>query len=104
MAARMRLWAAVLAAATLIVGFIAANATGNRAFGGGVLIVGGALCAYMWWRLAGPWRALACVVIAGIAFAVSHPLGALITSWGSVVAVSAVTAALAYALTAPRDR
>ena len=100
----MRRGAALLAAATLILGFIAANATGNRALGGVVLIVGGAVCAYLWWRLAGIWRAIACVAVAGVAFAISHPLGAVITSWGSVIAVSAVTAGVAYALTAPRER
>ena len=100
----MRRGAALLAAATLILGFIAANATGNRALGGVVLIVGGAVCAYLWWRLAGIWRAIACVAVAGVAFAISHPLGDVITSWGSVIAVSAVTAGVAYALTAPRER
>ena len=100
----MRLGAALLAAATLILGFIAANATGNRALGAVVLIIGGALCAYLWWKLAGPWRALACVAVAGVAFAVSHPLGAIITSWGSVILVSAVTGAAAYLITRPATR
>ena len=96
--------AAVLAALTLIVGFAAASLTGNRAFGGAILIIGGIACAYLWWRLAGPWRALACVAIAAVAFVISHPLGAIITSWGAVLLVSVVTAAAAYALTAPRER
>lgn len=95
----MRLAAAILAAATLILGFAAASLTGNRALGGVVLVAGGAICAWMWWRVAGPWRALACVAIAGVAFAVSHPLGHIITAWGSVIVVSAVTAVSAYALT-----
>ena len=99
-----RLGAALLAAATLIVGFAAASLTGNRALGGAILIVGGLSCAYLWWRLAGAWRAMACVLIAGAAFVVSHPLGAVITSWGAVLLVSAITAACAYALTAPRER
>ena len=99
-----RLGAALLAAATLILGFIAANATGNRALGGVVLIVGGAVCAYLWWKLAGVWRAIACVAVAGIAFAVSHPLGALITSWGSVLLVSVITGGAAYLITRPADR
>ena len=98
----MRTRAALLAAATLIVGFAVASLTGNRALGGIVLIAGGIACAYLWWRLAGPWRAAACVAIAGVAFVVSHPLGAILTSWGSVVLVSAVTAGATYALTRSR--
>ena len=97
-----RLTAALLAAVTLIVGFAVASLTGNRALGGIVLVIGGAACAWMWWRIAGPLRALICVAIAGVAFVVSHPLGAILTSWGAVLLVSAVTAAAAYALTGPR--
>lgn len=96
-----RLVAALLAAATLILGFAVASWTGNRALGGIVLIVGGAVCAVMWWRLAGPVRAISAVAVAGVAFVVSHPLGAVLTSWGAVLLVSAITAAAAYALTRP---
>ena len=94
-----RLVAALLAALTLIIGFAVASLTGNRALGGIVLVIGGAVCAWLWWRLAGPWRAAICVAIAGIAFVVSHPLGALLTSWGAVVLVSVATAGATYALT-----
>ena len=97
-----RLVAALLAALTLIIGFAVASLTGNRALGGIVLVIGGAVCAWLWWRLAGPWRAAICVAIAGVAFVVSHPLGALLSSWGSVVLVSAVTAGATYALTLSR--
>ena len=97
-----RLTAALLAALTLIIGFAAASLTGNRALGGVVLLVGGAVCAWLWWRLAGPWRAAICVAIAGVAFVVSHPLGAILTSWGAVVVVSVVTAGATYALTRSR--
>lgn len=97
-----RLTAALLAALTLIAGFAVASLTGNRALGGVVLVIGGAACAWLWWRLAGPWRAAICVAIAGLAFVVSHPLGAILTSWGAVLLVSAVTAASTYAVTRPR--
>jgi hypothetical protein len=97
-----RLTAALLSAVTLMAGFAVASLTGNRALGGIVLVIGGAVCAWMWWRIAGPLRALICVAIAGVAFVVSHPLGAILTSWGAVLLVSAVTAAAAYALTGPR--
>ena len=97
-----RLTAALLSAVTLMAGFAVASLTGNRALGGIVLVIGGAVCAWTWWRLVGPLRALICVAIAGVAFVVSHPLGAILTSWGAVLLVSAVTAAAAYALTGPR--
>ena len=97
----LRLTAALLAAATLIVGFAVASLTGNRALGGVVLIAGGAVCALVWWRLAGPLRALAAVAVAGVAFVVSHPLGAVMTSWGAVLLVSVLTAIAAYYITPP---
>jgi len=96
-----RLGAALLAAATLIVGFAVASLTGNRALGGAVLVIGGLACAWLWWRIAGPLRALIAVAIAAVAFVVSHPLGAVITSWGAVLLVSAVTAVAAYYITPP---
>jgi hypothetical protein len=97
----LRVTAALLAAATLIVGFAVASLTGNRALGGVVLIAGGAVCALMWWRLAGPLRAIAAVAVAGVAFVVSHPLGAVMTSWGAVLLVSVLTAIAAYYITPP---
>lgn len=97
----LRLTAALLAAATLIVGFAVASLTGNRALGGVVLIAGGAVCALMWWRLSGPLRAIAAVAVAGVAFVVSHPLGAVMTSWGAVLLVSVLTAIAAYYITPP---
>ena len=97
----LRLTAALLAAATLIVGFAVASLTGNRALGGVVLIAGGAGCALVWWRLAGPLRAIAAVAVAGVAFVVSHPLGAVMTSWGAVLLVSVLTAIAAYYITPP---
>lgn len=97
-----RITAAALAATTLIVGFAVASISGNRALGGLVLVVGAITCAIMWWRIAGPLRALIAVVIAAVAFAVSHPLGAMITSWGAVILVSAITAVAAYVVATPR--
>ena len=96
-----RLGAALLAAATLMVGFAVASISGNRALGGAVLIIGGLACAWTWWRIAGPLRALIAVGIAAFAFVVSHPLGAVITSWGAVLLVSAITAVAAYYITPP---
>lgn len=94
--------ASLLAALTLILGFAVASLTGSRTAGGIVLVIGAFYCTWMWWRMAGPWRALACVGIAGIAFLVSHPLGAVITSWGAVLLVAAITAGATYVITRPR--
>lgn len=95
---------AALAALSLILGFAVASLTGNRPLGGLVLVIGGAACAWSWWRLSSAWRALACVAVAAVAFIVSHPLGQVITSWGSVLLVAAITAVATYAITPPRSQ
>jgi len=99
-----RIGTALVAAVGLILGFAVASLTGNRTLGGIVLVIGASYCVWMWWRMAGPWRALICLAIAAVAFMVSHPLGAVLTSWGAVLLVSAITAGAAYALTPPRSR
>lgn len=98
----MRLQTAVVAAATLVVGFAVASVTGNRALGGVVLVVGAAWCLWRWWSYAGPLRALAAVAVGGVAFVVSHPLGRVLGAWPAVLIVAAVGAVVAYALTPPR--
>ncbi len=92
----------VVGAVSLLVGFGVAQLTGNRPLGGIVLLLGGAWCAWQWWRTAGPWRTVIAVLIFGIAFVVSHPLGNAIGAWPSVVLVSVVAAVLAYLLCAPK--
>ena len=98
----LRLAASLLAAATLIIGFAVASLTANRALGGIVLVIGGAGCAWLWWRIAGPGLAVVCLAIAGVAFVVSHPLSAILTAWGAVMLVAIVTAGATYALTRSR--
>lgn len=98
----MRLQTAVVAAATLLVGFAVATLTGNRALGGVVVVVGAVWCLWRWWGYAGPARAVAAVLVGGVAFVVSHPLGKVIGAWPAVLLVSAVGALVAYALTPPR--
>ena len=88
-------------ALTLLVGFAVAQFTGNRALGGVVLVAGGAWCAWQWWRAAGPARTLGAVLIFGVAFVISHPLGNAIGAWPSVVVVSVAAAVIAYVLCAP---
>src|SRR3954447_13532982 len=92
MAARATLPA--LAAATFLAGFGVAELTGVRALGGLVLLAGGAWCARLALRLAGPVATVALVVIALALFVASHPLGHTIGSWPAVI-VSAVAIAVA---------
>src|SRR3954454_7252347 len=93
----------VVAAATFIAGFGAAELTGVRAIGGLVLIAGGAWCARRALQIAGPWAAGALVVFALALFVVSHPLGHVIGAWPAV-ALSAAAVALAAAALVGRRR
>ena len=92
----------LVGALSLIIGFGVAQVTGNRPLGGAVLLIGGAWCAWQWWRTAGPVRTIAAVLIFAIAFGVSHPLGNAIGAWPSVFLVAVVAAVLSYMLCAPK--
>ena len=97
----MRARIAVTAALTLVLGFAVASVTGNRALGGVVLVVGGALCA--WWMAATAGWARTAITLGGVValFVVSHPLGLVIGAWPAVLVVAALAGGLAYALGAP---
>jgi len=82
----------VAAAATFIVAFGVAELTGVRALGGLILLAGGAGCALLTLRLAGPVATAALVAIALVLFVASHPLGHAIGTWAAV-AVSALSVA-----------
>ena len=99
----MRIRIAALAALTLVLGFAVASVTGNRALGGIVLVLGGAVCAWWMWRLAGPVRTTVALVGVGVLFVVSHPLGRVVGAWPAVFIVAALAAALTYALAAGTD-
>jgi hypothetical protein len=94
----MRFRIALTTALTLVVGFAVASVTGNRALGGVVLVVGGALCAWWMWREAGAARTLVTLAAALVLFVLSHPLGRVIGAWPSVLLVAAVAGAVAYSL------
>ena len=100
----MRSLGSAIAAASLIGGFGIAQVTDNRTAGGVVLLVGGALAAWQWWRVAGPVPAVANAVIFVGAFALSHPLAKQIGAWPSVFTVTAVTAVATYAIASPSRR
>jgi hypothetical protein len=90
----------LVAAATFLAGFGAAELTGVRAIGGLVLLAGGAWCAWATLRIAGSWAAALLVTLALTLFVASHPLGDAIGTWPAV-AVSAALVAVAAALRRP---
>ena len=98
-----RLVTCVIGAIALIVGFGIASVTGVRWLGGIALIAGAIWCGIKWWQLAGPLRAIIAVLLFGIAFVISHPLGTAIGAWPSVFVVAVIAGVLAYAITQPRS-
>lgn len=93
----MRIPTSAVAAAGLIGGFAVAQATDNRPLGGALLVAGGAVCAYEWYRHRGPATAGGLLATYLVAFGASHPLAKEIGAWPSVFAVTAVTAGAALA-------
>jgi hypothetical protein len=89
---------APVAAAGLIGGFAAARYSGRRELGGVVLAGAGAWCARSWLRSSGPGVMGLLLGTYLAAFGASHPLAKKLGAWPSVLSVSAVSAASAYAL------
>lgn len=88
----------LVAALTLVLGYLVADLTGVRALGGVVLLVGLALCADRWRRWVGTART---VLLAGVfvaLFVVSHLLALAIGAWPSVLMVAAAMWAVAFAV------
>ena len=98
-----RLVPSAIGAVALIVGFGIASVTGVRWLGGIALIAGAIWCGIKWWQLAGPLRAIIAVLVFGIAFVISHPLGNAIGAWPSVFVVAVLADVLAYAITPQRS-
>ena len=93
---------AVVAAGSLIGGYVVARETGVRPLGGVVLLAGGAWCTRSWLRSHGPGVAGTLLVVCIVAFAGSHPLAKKVGAWPAVLGVSAAAAAVAWVL-ADRD-
>jgi hypothetical protein len=93
----MRLPTAAITAGSLIGGWQLARRTGKRQLGGAVLAAGGVLAGREWARRTSPAVTGALVATYAGAFGLSHPLAKRIGAWPSVLAVSAVTAAVSYA-------
>lgn len=91
----MRFRIPLVASATLIIGFAVARVTGVVWLGGVVLLLGGAWCAWQWWRSLGILPALVGVLIYFVAFVVSHPFAHVVGAWPSTIIVAIVAGALA---------
>jgi hypothetical protein len=77
-----------VAAGSLALGFAVAEATGVRALGGVVLVLGAGWCAVHWRRRAGAGRAVALLALYAAAFAASHVLGDVVGAWPAVALVA----------------
>ena len=98
---RSRLFVALVAPLTLVLAFVVAQATGVRALGAVILLVGGLWCAVTMWRAVGWWRTVIVGVAFAAAFVLSHPLGNVIGSWPAVLVVAVVVGLLAWVLGRP---
>jgi hypothetical protein len=94
-----RLTLSVIAAATFLGGFGAAELTGMRAVGGVVLLAGGVWCVRLALRLAAVRPTVALIAIALALFILSHPLGRAIGAWPAVLVSSTLLASAAGAIT-----
>lgn len=94
----MRVPTSAITAGSLIGGWQLARRTGIRPLGGVVLAAGGALAGREWSRRTSPAVTGALVATYVAAFGLSHPLAKRIGSWPSVLAVSALTAAVSHAV------
>jgi hypothetical protein len=91
----MRFRIPLVASATLLVGFAVARATGVIWLGGVVLVIGGAWCAWQWWRTLGALPAVVGVLIYFVAFVASHPFAHIVGAWPSTIIMAIVAGALA---------
>jgi hypothetical protein len=84
---------APIAAGSFVLGYAFVAATGSRALGGVVLLIGGAWCAHAWLRRHDGRTAGALLALAFCGFIVSHLLGLLIGAWPAVLLVAATVGA-----------
>jgi hypothetical protein len=93
-----RLPTAVVAAVTLVLGFVVAQGTGVRWLGAVVLGAGLLWCVVRSVRPAGVLRVVATGVVALVAFAASHLLADALGAWPSVLLAALVTGVCAWVL------
>jgi hypothetical protein len=93
---------AVAAFLALVLGFTVADLTNIRWLGGLVLILIGSIGAVLLYQRAGLPRTLLSISIVLLAFVLSHPLGSVLGSYGSLFAFSALAGILIYVITPRR--
>lgn len=97
-AANQQIPTAVLVAVGLIGGYGAARWSGIRPLGGAVLLAAGAAAAHNWWHTSGPITTATLGSTYLLGFGLSHPLAKKIGAWPSVLTVTGINAAAAWAL------
>ena len=91
-------------AAGLIVGFAVAQISGSRPAGGLVLVLGGVVAAVLMWRAGSRWGIAVAGLAYAAAFALSHPLAALTTTWPAAIIAGLAAGMVAYAMTPASPR
>lgn len=95
-----RRWTPALASfLALVLGFATADLTNIRWLGGLVLLVFSACAAVVMLQLSGVSRVIVMLLVLVVTFAISHPLGAILGSYGSLFLVSTIAGLLIYLLT-----
>ncbi len=97
-----RFAAAALVFTALVLGFAIADLSNIRWLGGLIMVVIGGFAAWYMWRSCGPQKTLAAIGVAALGFVLSHPLGAILGSYGALFLVSIVVAAIVWILGSPR--
>jgi hypothetical protein len=97
-----RVTPAVAGFMALVVGFMIADLTDIRWLGGLFMILIGSVGAVVMYQRAGLPRTLAALGIVVVAFVISHPLGAVFGSYGSLLIVAALAALFVYLITPRR--
>lgn len=99
----MKAPSSLVAGGSLLLGFVVAQASGMRALGGLVLLVGVAWCWMLWRQRSGTAVAIGLVVVYCAAFALSHLLARAVGGVPAVLLVAAAVALLAYSLADRED-
>ncbi len=97
-----RFAAAALVFTALVLGFAIADLSNIRWLGGLVMLVIGSVAAWIMLSSSGLPRTNAAIGVAALGFVLSHPLGAILGSYGALFLVSIVVAGIVWILGSPR--
>ena len=86
----------------LVLGFAVADLSNIRWLGGLIMVVIGGFAAWYMWRSCGPRKTLVALGVVILGFIVSHPLGAILGSYGALFLVSIVVAGIVWILGSPQ--